>query len=228
MGPPVALTGGYDTEVYALDVRGAPPAVPPARVLRMLRSHHDPARVLREEATQNTLAAQGYPAPRVLLASADPTILGAPFLVMERAPGRPLTRAGIGALLRVLVEQHLRLHALDATPLARALGEWATLDGYFEAEERRIAAASLTGLGPLLAWCRRARPPEDRAPAVCHGDFHPQNILVRDGAVTAVLDWPNALVGDPAFDVAATLNVIGLVPADLAGVAGPLRWLARA
>jgi aminoglycoside phosphotransferase (APT) family kinase protein len=196
-------------------------------VLRVLRPHHDPSRVLREQATQNTLAEQGYRTPRVLLASVDATVLGAPFLLMERVPGTPLTRAGVRTLLRVLVELHLRLHVLDPAPLRRALGATATFDGYLDGLERRIAAASLSGLAPLLAWCRRARPPADGA-AVCHGDFHPENILVRDGVVTGVLDWPNALVADPAFDVASTLNIVSLVPATLASAAGPVRWLVRA
>jgi len=33
-------------------------------------------------------------------------------------------------------------------------------------------------------------------------------VLVDDGGVTGVLDWPNALVADPAFDVASTLNIL--------------------
>ena len=37
------------------------------------------------------------------------------------------------------------------------------------------------------------------------GDFHPLNILVRDGRVTGVLDWPGFLIADPAIDVANTV-----------------------
>lgn len=37
---------------------------------------------------------------------------------------------------------------------------------------------------------------------VVHGDLTAGNVLVVDGAVSAVFDWGNSLVGDPLYDVA--------------------------
>ena len=221
--PPVPLSGGFDTEIYAFRLRHGPPGFDGALVLRALRPHHDPARVLREQATQNALAAQGYPAPRVLLATLDPAPLGAAFAIMERAPGVPLLSRVVG-MAGVLVEAQLRLHALDPAPLRATLPD---LDAYLAALARRIDAASLSGLAPLLAWLRERRPRPDAGAVICHGDLHPQNILVEGRAVSGVLDWPNALVAEPAFDVASTLSILRFVPASLA-VPGPLGWLARA
>jgi aminoglycoside phosphotransferase (APT) family kinase protein len=223
--PPAVLRGGFDTEIFALRLRGGPPAFAGPLVLRVLRAHHDPAMALREQATQNALAGLGFPAPRVLLAAADPAPLGAPFVLMERRPGRSLleTRAiGMGG---VLADLQLRLHALDAAPLARALGPAGSFDGYLDMFERRIARGGLDGLAPLVGWLRAHRPPGD-APVICHGDFHPQNILVEDGRVSGVLDWPNALVAEPAFDVASTLNILRFVPAGLTAMPPVFRWLA--
>ncbi|MBC8076170.1 MAG: aminoglycoside phosphotransferase family protein, partial [Chloroflexales bacterium] len=43
--------------------------------------------------------------------------------------------------------------------------------------------------------------------ALCHGDFHPGNLLLaRNGPV--VIDWENATSGDPAADVARTLLLL--------------------
>ena len=39
---------------------------------------------------------------------------------------------------------------------------------------------------------------------LCHGDFHPLNILVERGRITAVLDWPGFLITDPVLDIANT------------------------
>lgn len=39
--------------------------------------------------------------------------------------------------------------------------------------------------------------------SVCHGDFHPENIVV-DGNDTKVIDWVDASQGDPMADVART------------------------
>jgi len=39
-----------------------------------------------------------------------------------------------------------------------------------------------------------------------HSDFNPKNILVRDSAVVAVLDWEFAFAGTPLFDVGNMLR----------------------
>ncbi len=48
--------------------------------------------------------------------------------------------------------------------------------------------------------------------SICHGDFHPLNILVKEGQVTAVLDWPGFSIADPVLDVAYTV-VLLTIPA---------------
>jgi Ser/Thr protein kinase RdoA (MazF antagonist) len=35
-----------------------------------------------------------------------------------------------------------------------------------------------------------------------HGDFWPQNLLWRNGAIAGILDWEDAALGDPLSDVA--------------------------
>lgn len=35
-----------------------------------------------------------------------------------------------------------------------------------------------------------------------HGDLHPQNVLVRGGKITGVIDWGDITSGDPATDIA--------------------------
>jgi len=174
------LGDGFDTEIHAFRLQVAPPGFAGPLVLRLLRPHHDPARVTREQATQNALAAQGYPAPCVVLASLDPAPLGAAFLIMERAPGVPLLSRVVG-MAGVLVDTQARLHALDPGPLR---GTLPGLDDYLDALGRRVEAASLGGVAPLLAWLRARRPPPGDV-VVCHGDFHPQNVMV-DGAGVAV------------------------------------------
>jgi aminoglycoside phosphotransferase (APT) family kinase protein len=200
-------------------------------ILRVLGLHHDPARVLRERATQNAVADLGYPAPRVLFATMDAAPVGGPFLIMERLPGVVLPRARPLGMAGVLIEQQLRLHALDPEPLRRALEregvKVATFDGYLDQFERRMSDASLAGLAPAMAWLRARRPRPEEPSVICHGDFHPQNILVQGAAVTGVVDWPNALVAEPAFDVAATRVILRFAPVTLAQLSAPARLVAR-
>jgi aminoglycoside phosphotransferase (APT) family kinase protein len=233
-GPPTPLSGGFDTSIYALRLRNAPPPFSGPLVLRVLAPHHDPARARRERAIQNAVAGQGYPAPRVVAVTTDPRVLGAPFLLMEHLPGRVLVdaqRIGMGG---VLAEAQARLHGLTPRPLLTALdadpgaGGRATVgfDSYLMLLEARTTRAALDGLKAALNWLRERRPAAG-APVICHGDFHPRNILVASGRVTAVVDWPNTLVADAEFDVAATLNILRFVPVDLVGVPGVVSLLAR-
>ena len=219
-GAPEPLGGGFDTEVHAFRLQSAPAGFRGPLVLRVFRAHHSPALVTREQATQNALDDQGYPVPRVLLVSLDLAPLGAPFAVMERVPGVPLMSRVVG-MAGVLAEAQARLHALDPVPLRSTLLD---LDGYLDAMDRRVGTASLVGLMPLVAWLRARRPPPG-AVVVCHGDFHPQNVMIDGRAVSGVLDWPNAVLAEPAFDVAATFNILRHVPAGVV-VPGPRRWLA--
>jgi aminoglycoside phosphotransferase (APT) family kinase protein len=234
--PPAPVSGGFDTRIYTFHLVGAPPALSGPLILRVLAAHLDPRRALREQAIQNALADQGYPAPRAQLACADPAALGAGFLVMERRPGRPLLeRRGVG-MAGVLVRAQRRLHGLDAAAVRRALeaavpggGAAHTVDGLLAQMETRIVRGSLLGLVPALGWLRANRPTLEGPPVVCHADFHPQNVLVDERhEVTGVLDWPNMLLADRACDVAATRVILRHTPVGVTGVPRHLRWLVRA
>ncbi|KAA9006180.1 aminoglycoside phosphotransferase family protein [Histidinibacterium aquaticum] len=60
----------------------------------------------------------------------------------------------------------------------------------------------------LDLWERalRAAPPERLA--VVHADLHPGNLLVRDGRLTAVIDWGLVTQGDPAVDLMCAWAVL--------------------
>jgi aminoglycoside phosphotransferase (APT) family kinase protein len=179
----------------------------------------------------------------VLLVSLDPSILGGAFLVMERLAGQPLLDARWLGVVPVLVEMQLRLHGLDAEVLLQALDregradsrtggppisrEVVTFEGHLARLEQRVARASPHGLEKAVAWLAEHRPTVERRRVICHGDFHPQNLLVAHGRVTGVLDWPNVIVTDAEFDVASTLVILGLVPLALLGVPRALRGSAE-
>ena len=225
------ISGGFDTRIFAFRLSGAPGEWARPLILRILMPDYSPARALREAAVQNAVSHLGFPAPRVLAASADPGILGGAFLVMERAEGRPMLEAkrlGVGTTLARL---QLALHALDARPLIEAmeqLGEARamTFDGILDQLEQHVIGQSLDGLRGVMSWLRERRPPPPERTVICHGDFHPQNVLMARSTVTGVIDWPNAAVADPAYDVAGTHVILAHVPLALAAMPAPMRALA--
>jgi aminoglycoside phosphotransferase (APT) family kinase protein len=53
-------------------------------------------------------------------------------------------------------------------------------------------------------------PPSRRPPRLCHGDLHPNNVLMSpDGP--KIIDWFDAARGDPAADIARTSLLLGVV-----------------
>jgi aminoglycoside phosphotransferase (APT) family kinase protein len=53
-------------------------------------------------------------------------------------------------------------------------------------------------------WDEAVAAPEwDGPPLWLHGDLHPANVVVADGALTGVIDFGDMAVGDPATDLAA-------------------------
>ncbi|MEV0570430.1 aminoglycoside phosphotransferase family protein [Dactylosporangium sp. NPDC050588] len=81
----------------------------------------------------------------------------------------------------------------------------------YDAQTRRAAEA----LGDLVLraavtaiWEEALRAQWDGAPVWFHGDIAPGNLLVRDGALAAVIDFGTCGVNDPACDTAIAWTVL--------------------
>jgi aminoglycoside phosphotransferase (APT) family kinase protein len=46
-----------------------------------------------------------------------------------------------------------------------------------------------------------------------HGDLHPQNVLVKDGELSGVIDWADIAAGDSAMDLATVWVLLPTVAA---------------
>jgi aminoglycoside phosphotransferase (APT) family kinase protein len=240
---PTPLGGGFWADIFTFRLAGASPELAGELVAKITpsRLHGE-----REALVQAAVVAQGFPAPPVLASGAGPRADGW-YFVMPRAVGAPpLSAASAAALVRavpslalhlpaLLADLALQLHQLDPAPLRstlRARAEWPVdvddLVADLASAAERLDDAELTEtIGTMLA----TRPqPESRA-VVCHGDFHPLNVVVGPAGAT-VVDWTAARLGPPAFDVAFTALLLAHPPIAVGpALARPLqlagRWLAR-
>ncbi|MFD3355417.1 phosphotransferase family protein [Streptomyces fradiae] len=192
----------------------------------VLATAHD---MRREHRVLSALHPTAVPVPRPVLLCEDESVLGAPFYVMDFVPGTPYrsaaqlaplgaerTRAAVLGLVDTLVE----LHAVD--PEAVGLGDFGRPDGFLERQLRRwgkqLAASrgrELAGIDELHAALGRELPVSP-APAVVHGDYRLDNVLIGDGdRITAVLDWEMSTLGDPLTDLG--LLVMYGTPLDVPG-----------
>jgi aminoglycoside phosphotransferase (APT) family kinase protein len=68
---------------------------------------------------------------------------------------------------------------------------------------RRAGATDLITPQVMDTWQAALHAPLDAPPTWLHGDLHPRNVLVEDGAITAIIDWGDITAGDCATDLAA-------------------------
>ena len=209
--PAVEVAGGMDSRIHLVRLAGdvLPAAWREPVVARVLPHADRFEQAVQEAAIQGWCADQGYPTPRVLAVAAPGEVLDLPVQVMERAPGttmasriadRPWTAP---AEVDRLAHLQVVLHRLDA-------GSWVGQDRPSLLSQRlglvRRATERLPD-APLTAALRQVDGLRERleaAPAtICHGDFHPLNVLV-DGAQANVIDWSDAGLGDRHGDVART------------------------
>ena len=227
--PPAPLSGGFDTTILAFDLKGAAPDYGGGLVLRLMPRAGDTERVRREAAIHAALVAQGYPAPRVLLAVTDAAPLGRPFLVLQRLAGANMWLNAFGpggrarrilGFSRTLASAQARLHRLDPSGLATSLEDAGvdpaelSVEGELRRLVARIEAADLKGLGPGAAWLADNRPAPAAEAVICHGDFHPLNLVMDGMTLSGVVDWSQTILAEPAYDIAATKVLLQFGPID--------------
>lgn len=219
------LQGGFDTDTFAFDIENAPAGIPQELVLRLFRSAGESIRVVAESTIQNAAHSAGHPVPHVPIDSVGHLLTQRPFIVMERLGGSVLGAqledpAVVTRLPGLMAELQVGLHRIDSAGLrSRLTGAGVDIGRMMPgAMLKRISAmAEKSGIADLVAinsWLVEHWPDQPANPAICHGDFHPNNILFEDGEVTGLIDWANVMFTHPEFDVAVTHMIMSIGPLD--------------
>jgi uncharacterized protein (TIGR02172 family) len=170
------------------------------RVLKLFHAGRDRERAGREYRVTRTVHAAGLPVPAAYeLVEID----GRCGIVFERADGpslydyvqaRPWTLVWA---VRRLAELHAQIHRCPGP---------AELPSHRERIAEGIGAATDLAAADREAARRRLAELPD-GPTLCHGDFHPGNVLLTARG-PVVIDWGRATRGDPLGDVACTLRLM--------------------
>jgi aminoglycoside phosphotransferase (APT) family kinase protein len=177
-------------------------------------SAHD---VLREARLLRALERAPVRAPKVLAVCEDPSVIGAPFYVMERVAGEVITDSIPGPLdtpaerARIadeLIDALVDLHGIDWAEIG--LEGFGKPTGYLERQLRRFTGLwehnrmrELPQVEEVGAWLA-ANMPESPPATIVHGDFRLGNTMFADMAparLVAIFDWEMATIGDPLADV---------------------------
>ena len=185
---------------------------------------------LRQHAVMRTLAEHSdVPMARVHWLETDPSWFGRPFWIMDRVdgdiPADVPHYAGRGWLHDATPDQQAQawnagidamagVHRVDVAGLGLPAG---TFDPHPQVGGDTLGV-HLDDLARFLTWAedgtpfplarralevlRRDRPPEPaEGPCLQWGDARLSNLIYRDFAVAAVLDWEMAGIGDPLADL---------------------------
>jgi aminoglycoside phosphotransferase (APT) family kinase protein len=218
----LSMTSGWENEMYSFDVEYGPPTARcrEGLVLRVYPGDDAYAKSAHEFHHLRQIRSAGYPVPEVLLLERDAS--DKPFVIMERIEGHSLwpvmfhaPEGSQQALLSLFCELLVRLHRLDWQPFAEGVPSDVAGQPYFFVDQWLAAAHEtlkrfpVAGFSPVVAWleAHRGDVPCPR-PSVIHGDFHPNNVLVRDDGSAVVIDWTNLSVSDARNDLAWTLLLV--------------------
>jgi aminoglycoside phosphotransferase (APT) family kinase protein len=113
------------------------------------------------------------------------------------APPKPGEAAALAKFLKAL---H-RTAPLDAP--ANSVRGVPLADRAASVEERFVRIADAITPPVRAAWDAALATPPATMRVWLHGDLHPRNVLTRDGALAAIIDWGDICAGDPATDLAA-------------------------
>jgi aminoglycoside phosphotransferase (APT) family kinase protein len=214
--PPSPIGRGFASFIYAFRLAGdaLPREWRAPLVVRLLLSPESRPVLEREDAMLRFLGERRYPVLAPLAVEPAGASVGLPFAVVPRAMGGTLLERGlrrplaIPRMLRSMGEAHASLHhlAIDGWPLPydaplvdRRIADW----------RARLDLAESAPLRRALGWLEQhADRVRSEAPAICHGDFHPLNLLVRDDGGLFVIDWTDATLGDRHSDVARTATLL--------------------
>jgi len=189
------LSGGVNGGAMRVQLAGTANAVLKA----VPRAHHNHLdETLRAYRVVEHMRRRGYPTPAWLGVGATATHVWHLMDFVDAAPVPELTPS--------IVEQLIEIIELQAGQASEPYDHWSY--AWRVATGQESAVAGLSGYSSVVsALVERLRlvcadvPPPREAPDMVHADLNPSNVLVRDGAVVAVVDIGNAGSGTRATDL---------------------------
>jgi len=204
------LTGGVASRMLLLRVEDGREAVLRQLVDEPWRRHAEPL-LHRERDVHDLLAAAPVPVPRTLAVDVRGERTGGdPSLLMSRLDGSiDLATTDVDALAAVL----LAIHAVRPSA-----GQWPrTYESWALESKQTVPPWSRDDRLYEEAFARLAEPAPTYESCFLHRDYHPGNVLWKDGQVSGVVDWVETSTGPADLDVAhCASNLAGLHGVDTA------------
>ena len=217
------LTDGWETTIcsFSINYEKGGERFAEDLIIRFFQGPQKRKQARTEYQIMNRVRHLGIPVPRVDLLVTEHPDFDSAFIVMEKVSGGTLldrlasaSEREIMALMNAMVAHFVRIHQLPWQRILkdRQLGgsprhePLALIKSRLAAMKQIAARYKLHEFGPLFRWLEeRIEFGVSTGLCVVHGDFHPQNILLReDTGELLVIDWSFAEIGDYRLDLAWT------------------------
>ncbi|MFM7686517.1 MAG: phosphotransferase family protein [Actinomycetota bacterium] len=195
----VRLSGGASRETFRFEADGRP--------LILQRQRGGDVRDMGVEATAlRAVHAAGVPTAEVVASSADPSAVGAAYMVLTAVEGETIARKVLrddefadarAVLPRQLGHALAQLHAVptDQVPGLQPQDQLRMYRTVLDASGQAHPTFELA-----FRWLHDHQPAPGPS-AVVHGDFRLGNLMIGHDGLRAVLDWELAHLGDPMEDL---------------------------
>lgn len=217
---------GLQSLVFRAESRAFGPVAIRTPIKRWVTDDNDPCLdsrdLLRQEASMAShMLTFGVPVPKIhaLVIEDD----GLDFLVSEYIDhdGTAYDSGRLGELVRLIHEcplPDIRLVAQDSVSTEETIAlRLNRRRRVVEARSgRRLSPPSLDEFRTILNGLGPRR-------SVLHMDLRPENILTHSGNIVGLVDWDNALFGDPALEL-ARMAEYGVLNSDFLAGYGGLNW----
>ena len=165
------------------------------KIIKVFDPEYSKANVLNEALNQARVEETGLKIPKLLEVS---TVDGKWSITTEYIKGKTMVQLmeenpdKTEEYLERLVDIQLEIHSKKA-PLLNKLKD---------KMDRKINEADLTATQKYELHARLAGMPKHDK--VCHGDFNPSNIIIREDGSAYIIDWAHATRGNASADAART------------------------
>lgn len=183
--------------------------MPPHLVLRLLPPTYPQNQSTLTGTLHQYLSKQQYPTPNVHIIGNNTTILGGEFLLMDYVQGKTIFTELNEHSPSQIAEACYKLHQIDPQPLIHQYKVKGIPQTRYQGLGWReeYIENNVKWLRPALYWVKEHYPRDRSNIRICHGEFHPLNVIVEDGQICAVLDWSTFKIEDPHYDLASLRNL---------------------
>ena len=195
-------------------------------ILRIYKEENDTEKGHKEFAILNALKEQNLPIPTAYCFEENCEVLGKPFMIMERIVAKDASKyfkdeKNAQVIVKKMAKGLVKIHEVDPNCIENSN----VLRQQYELKQQKLLeirffinklCPRFLGFSPphqrrfiLAVKQLRCIEPKKVCPTLLHLDHEPNHILVLNGRCI-VVDWGEASIGDPAYDVGWTYHKLRL------------------